>query len=304
MKKLQAFRLFVPLATALLFLAGCKTNFHNFTPERIPQNPSGIYTFSFTMDRPSTSLIEESVRAEIIINGESFPMQRVDSPDITFAFDYTMPPGVTEARYYYTVTYDYQNLGNVRTATKYSTQEEGKIFFSRLVNRYAIQLVADRGMVGSKIALVGSGFTPQDVVVIGDLEAQTEVLTPNSIEFTVPPLPASQTFPLILRTASGDLPVSDFRVDAAALTVTPDALNIPAGETEFLIFELPNPAPAGGLYLDIRTDIPTSVIMPEILIPEGARSVNVNITGGQPGTGILQVTAPGLRTVTIPVDVF
>ena len=51
------------------------------------------------------------------------------------------------------------------------------------------------------------------------------------------------------------------------------------------------------------TDIPESIIMPEVFIPEGARSVNVPVEGGIPGVGKLFVEVPGLKTVVIPVVV-
>ena len=38
-----------------------------------------------------------------------------------------------------------------------------------------------------------------------------------------------------------------------------------------------NPAPMGGLYINVTTDIPSSVIMPEVIIPETARTVNIAV---------------------------
>lgn len=301
---MQSFRRFLLLGLLLAVTAGCRTTFHNFTPERIPQNPSGIYTFSFAFEQPGTNIIEGSERASIVINGETFPMSKVDAEGLAFSFDYKIPPGITEARYYFVLTYDFNNSGMVRTVTRYSTHTENKVFTSRLINRYPIQLIAERGPVGARIALVGSGFTPQDVVVVGTSEADTTVISPNSIEFTVPALPAGQAYEVAVRTASGDLPVNRFRIDAANLSVQPTALEIPSGETEFLIFELANPAPIGGLILDVLTDIPSSIIMPEVFVPEGARSVNVNVTGAEPGSGILKVSGPGFAPVTVPVTVF
>jgi hypothetical protein len=239
-----------------------------------------------------------------VINGETHEMVRTNADRLTFSYDYKMPPGVTEARYYYIVSWDFAGAGGgTKTATRYSTVETGTVFHSRLINRYPIQMVNDRGPAGSSIPIVGNGFTAQDVVAIGGTEALTTVHSSNSLEFIVPPIPSGRTYRVILRTGSGDLPAGNFRVDEAALRIQPQQLYLPSGETDFLIVETENPAPLGGLYIEAQTDIPQSLIMPEIVVPEGARSVNVNVTGGVPGSGVLILTVPGYAPVRIPVTV-
>ncbi len=302
--KNSAIRNSVLVSAVLLLLTGCtSTVFQDFTPARIPQNPSGIYTFSFTGRIPTSNRIAGSERAQIVINNETYDMVRVRPDELTFTFDYKIPPGINEVRYYYVLSWDY-NLGpKVRTATRYSTAETGKVFQSVLINRYPIQLVNDRGPAGAAIPIVGTGFTAQDVVVVGSTEALTTVHSPNSLEFIVPAIPANQTYRVVVRTGSGDLVAGNFRVDEAALRVQPRALSLRRGQTDFLIIELDNPAPLGGLLIDARTDVPRSVIMAEIVVPEGARSVNVNVTGGEPGAGVLVLTVPGYAPVRIPVSV-
>lgn len=301
--KIKANRNPLFLLGALLLLAGCNTTFQDFTPERIPQNPSGIYTFSFTAELPKGTRIEGTERAQIVINGETFDMIRSSADDLSFTYDYKMPPGVTEARYYYIVSWDYSAANGTKTAMRYSTVETGKVFQARLINRYPIQMVNDRGPAGASIPIVGNGFTSQDVVVIGGTEALTTIHSPNSLEFVVPSLPAGRTYRVALRTGSGDLSAGFFRVDEAALRVQPQQVNLMSGDMDFLIVETENVAPLGGLYIDAQTDIPQSLIMPEIIIPEGARSVNVNVTAGEPGSGVLVLTVPGYAPIEIPVTV-
>jgi hypothetical protein len=69
------------------------------------------------------------------------------------------------------------------------------------------------------------------------------------------------------------------------------------------VFTIPAEAPAGGLVLDITTDVPASVIMPEVLIPAGARSVNVVVEGGKPGSGTIYVRAPGFGEASVAITV-
>lgn len=292
----------VILATAFI-LTGCKTTFNNKTPERIPQNPSGIYTFSFEA-RPATgNLVRDSLDASIVINGETFVMERdADNPRL-FTFDYTMPPGVHEARYYFELTYETSTQGSSRAVTRYSTEQEGRIYVSRLVNRYPIQLVSNRGPVGSTIALVGSGFSDRDVILVGSTEADTYVHSSHSVEFSIPPVAAGQSYPVIWRSPSGDMEVGSLRVDSATFRSQPGRLSLESGSADLIIFQIDHPAPMGGLMVDVRTDIPDSVIMPEVIIPEGARSVSVRVEGGEPGRGTLHAEIPGFNSLRIPVEV-
>jgi len=302
--KIKAIRNSLLFAAILVLFARCNAVFQDFTPERIPENPSGIYTFSFTANIPKGNRIEGSERAEITINGKAYPMMRSSADDLTFTYDYKMPAGITEARYYYTITWDYRGANSVKEAARYSTQETGKVYHARLINRYPIQLVNDRGPAGSRIPIVGSGFSSQDVVLVGGVEATTTIHSANSLEFTVPALPAGKAYQITLRTGGGDLVAGNFKVDEATLRVQPQSLSIASGDTDFLIIELDNPAPMGGLYVDAQTDIPASLIIPEITIPEGSRSVNVNVTGGEPGSGILVLTVPGFGAVDVQVSVY
>lgn len=295
-------RVFAISATAFI-LAGCNTVFTNYTPERIPQNPSGIYTFSFLANPPVRSAISGSETAQIVINGETHEMQQDPENPRLFTFDFRIPQGITEVRYYYILHFDHVNNGQSRRTTRYSTHEEGKVFQGRLINRYPIQLVNERGPVGASIALVGSGFSSQDVVMVGGREATTTVHSGNSIEFTIPAVSSGRSHEVVLRSGAGDIPVGSLRVDSAQMRVQPGRLTIDSGSADLLIVQVENPAPRGGYEVDIRTDIPNSVIMPEVTIPEGARSVNVRVEGGEPGRGILSVNIPGFNTIEVPIEV-
>ena len=55
--------------------------------------------------------------------------------------------------------------------------------------------------------------------------------------------------------------------------------------------------------LDITTDVPESVIMPEVIVPQGQTYVSVTIEGGKPGGGTLFLKGFGSGEVTIPVTV-
>ena len=66
------------------------------------------------------------------------------------------------------------------------------------------------------------------------------------------------------------------------MTADPAALSLAPGQKQSLTFTITHPAPAGGLLLDVTTDVPESVIMPEVIVPEGQSSATVTVEGGKP----------------------
>ncbi len=114
---------------------------------------------------------------------------------------------------------------------------------------------------------------------------------PRSASSSRPSRPAE--LPGHPRRDHGSSPVGTFRIDPINLTVTPPNLTLASGAQQSLSFSVPNPAPPGGLLIDVATDAPESVIMPEVVIPEGQTSVSVSVQGGKPGTGSLVLKGYG-----------
>jgi hypothetical protein len=141
------------------------------------------------------------------------------------------------------------------------------------------------------------------VILVGGQPVRTSFESPTSLSFFVPPLDPNHNYPVTLQSPAGNSPVGTFRIDASTVTITPQALNLRTGQREPLTFSLPNPAPAGGTLLDVTTDVPDSVIMPEVVVPQGQTSVTINVEGGKPGNGTLYLKGFGSGEVTIPVTV-
>ena len=160
-----------------------------------------------------------------------------------------------------------------------------------------------RGPIGARIAIVGRGFTPQDVVYLDSVPARTIFESPNSVSFSVPAVPAGRAYTVSLNNGTTSQQVGSFRVDGLSLDVAPTSLTLPAGGRATLSFSLGSPAPEGGLLIDVSTDIPKSVIMPEVIIPAGSSTATITVQGGQPGTGNLFVTGAGQGEITVPVTV-
>ena len=278
---------------------GCGTQITNLTPVDIRANPSDIYTFSYAAIFPRLGPKRLSTEASIVINGESFQMSPSEIGENVFEYEYQMSPGLTELKYYYILKYDFRAGGNLKTREFFTD-----IYRSRLVNRYVVQLLSDRAPVGAKVAVVGQGFSPHDVLVIGSVVVPTQFVSPVSLDFFVPSVPAGRTYQVALRTGEGDIAIGNFRVDSARLQVLPERISLAPGESTMMVFSLEFEAPPGGFYIDVTTDVPASIIMPEVIIPEGARSVNVPVEGGNFGSGSLFVEVPGFKPVAIPLSVY
>jgi hypothetical protein len=59
----------------------------------------------------------------------------------------------------------------------------------------------------------------------------------------------------------------------------------------------------GGTLLDVTTNIPESVIMPEVVIPQGQSSISVPVKGGRDGIGKLFIKGYSNADITVPITV-
>jgi hypothetical protein len=288
------------VATALLLLAGCnKPSFINLTSGNLNQNPSGIYTMQTEIDLQDRNIVKGSIQVFAVIGGQEVPMVTDQLNNRIWSCDYKLPAGYDEAAYYFRADYEVNKSGSTRKKEKKSKLQR----FS-LENRYVGNLAAYRAPVGSEIAVQGRGFTRHDNVRFGGQATQTKYLSENEIRFVVPALPAGVDYPVqLIGGPYGSLDVGDFRIDESSLSVSPQSIEISSGESEVLLFKIDFEAPAGGLPVQVETDVPASVIMPEAHIQAGARTANIPVKGGQPGAGNLFIKVPGLKEVTIPIKV-
>jgi hypothetical protein len=286
-------------ALGLLFLVGCQgIVLSNLTPASLPENPSQIYTITLRVTPKSGAIIKNSIKPRLVIDGQVHPMNRSPMGENLFEFDYQLPAGRDEIRYYFLVNYQVEGNGTVTAGETYTGVSSASI-----VRRYVLSLEVNRGPVGSRISVLGRGFTPQDVIYFEGSPTRTVFESPNALSFFVPALPAGQNYKVSLGSASGNSPVGTFRIDSSSLTVDPSSLSLTTGERRDMTFTIPNAAPAGGLLLDLTTDVPESVIMPEVLVPQGQNTVTVTVEGGRPGSGSLFLKGFGAGEITVPVSV-
>ena len=290
------------LLAVVLVLSGCAKSVKNLTPSEFPENPSNIYTLSVEIrEKNDLGVVNGSLRPKVVIDGEARVMSPSPLGDKIWDYEYKMPSGRRNAVYYFDIEYEVYTAKSTKIKS-ITLPKDGLLKFT-LINRYVVTLESNRAPVGSKIALIGRGFSPSDKVFVGGQLANSEYHSPNALSFFVPSIPAGNSYNVTLSEDSGELMVGSFRVDSAQMQVLPTSVDVSSGARSTLIFSIPVAAPSGGLAVEITTNIPDSVILPEVTIPAGAKSVSVPLEGGTPGIGVLYVETPGYSPLEVPIQV-
>ncbi len=292
-------KIIVWLSAAFVFavLMGCETvTLTDLTPKSMAENPSQIYTFSLRVT-PRTNTVS-AVVPNIIVDGNTHKMVKSSIGEGIYDFEYQLPAGRDRVAYYYLVNYNVEG-NNVATPREAYTNVES----AQIVRRYVLSLEVNRGPVGARISVLGRGFTAQDTIHFSGIPARTNFESPNALSFFVPALEPSRNYQVTVNSVSGNSPVGTFRVDPSSVSVSPSNLSLRSGERQMITFTLPNAAPSGGTLLDITTDVPDSVIMPEVIVPQGQTYVAVSVEGGRPGTGTLFLKGFGTGEVSVPITV-
>jgi len=286
-------------ALALATLPGCQSvTLTNLTPPALDENPSQIYTFTLRVTPHTNTVLSSSIAPHIVLDGKPYDLRKSALGEGLWEFEYQLPPGREEVPYYFLVNYSVEANGGQLPQESYTELQHAAI-----VRRKVLSLDAIRGPVGARIPVVGRGFTPSDVILVNGTPVRTQFESSSSLSFYVPALEPNHNYAVTLQSPAGNSPVGTFHIDSSNVTITPSSLNLRTGSRESITFTLPNPAPAGGTLLDVTTDIPDSVIMPEVLVPQGQSSVTVAIEGAKPGTGSLFLKGYGAGEVNVPVTV-
>jgi hypothetical protein len=254
----------------------------NLTPDTVPQNPSQIYTITASFHPESSQISRASIQPRIVIDGQIYKMSQSSVASDVWEFDYQVPAGRAAASYYFICDYKAENA-----STSTPSEVNSELQTMKIAGRYVIRSEATRAPVGSRVSVLGAGFTPTDVVYFDLTPTRTVFESPSSISFFVPAVEPGRNYRLSVNGSGLNLDVGTFRVDAISFQVTPSSLVLRTGEQQALTFTIPTAAPGGGMLIDVTTDVPASVVMPEVLVPAGQSSVTIPVQGGRPGSGSL-----------------
>ncbi len=284
--------------SSLILFTGCSQTITNLTPDQAMQNPSNTYRLTMHTTAKESSALPNTYKANVVIDGETHQMQKGPLGNEFYIYDHYLPSDRAEAAYYFNVKYNYQSRGENKTQ-----EFKSPLYHLKVAMRHVFSLESERGPVGAKISVVGSGFTTEDKVIVGDFAAETEFVSRNVVLFIIPTLITGKTYPVYVMNGAEKQFVGNLLVDKGRLHVDVDSLQMRKGDHQPITFKTDTPVSGAGLYLNVTTDVPNSVIMPEVIIPAKQDSVTVTVEAGEPGEGQIFVEAPGYEELAIPVQV-
>lgn len=287
---------------AVLLFTGC-SGLTNLTPERVPENSSRVYTLTMSAYINDGAVIKDTIKPYIVIDEQVIPMKEVKDMkhDRLYEYDYTLPKGRKSAKYYFLLKYQVSN--NIDGVNKNREMKSPTVYTLEPASRYIVNMQNERGPVGSSIAVLGRGFDKQDIIRVGGVDADTEYLSRSTLSFIVPPLKSGRTYDVELVGEKGEMWIGAFRVDTAKMGVSPSEINMNGGDLVTMIFNIGFSAPKGGYPIDVKTNIPSSIIMDEVVVPEGQSSVSVTLKAAAAGNGALYINGLGFEEKVVPVSI-
>jgi hypothetical protein len=163
------------LAPIALFITGCNINVTDLTPSSIRANPSNVYTITAQINVKNSAIVKETLRPEVIIDGQAHPMSQAPGSGNLYEYDFRMPIGRSDATYYILV--QYQRKTENGSASKEIVTELNS--FS-IENRYSVELEVNRAPIGTRVAVLGRGFTREDKIMVGEIPAATRFASRRS----------------------------------------------------------------------------------------------------------------------------
>ncbi|MDR1590950.1 MAG: hypothetical protein LBR92_03070 [Puniceicoccales bacterium] len=285
--------------TGLLFLVGCDgNNICNMTPNVITQNQSNIYTLTVAVRGLNNGIVRKNIKPYVVVNGEKHEMKKHPDGNNMFVYDYHFN-GIGTIPYYFEVVYVGTRNGIPREKIAKSD-----LFSTAVTDKYIFALNANRGPVGATVNIVGYGLTRADKVRFGGRTLSANWLSSGAIEFVVPSVECDSEYEVYLLTNRKELLAGTFFVDESVLHCSTDFIRLANGESQRLVFMIDHPAQEDGVEVEITTDIPDNIVMPEVHFMPGERTVSVNITGGEDAAkGTLFVRAKGYSSLEIPLEI-
>ena len=295
MKK-HALRLVAVVGCGLL--SGCGSQYvTNLTPQTAKRNPSNLYRFTVQCAVNPQKLVPDTFKPLLVIDGQQFPLRQDADMEGLYYYDHELDATRTDAKYYFQVSYEQYRSGTVKSYVRKTPLASFSI--SGFGN---LSLEIDRAPVGSEVRVLGSGFTANNRIRVGDYDAPTELLSENVLSFRVPAVTVGKAYPVSVTVGEAMHFAGNLLIDSGRFTAEPTEISLRVSEKTDFTLRANRPSPSD-LYINVTTDIPNSVIMPEVRLATGEDSATVAIEGGEPGKGHLYVSAQGFDELTVPIEV-
>ena len=96
----------VALVFGIVLLTGCSTTITNLTPSQLPRSANNLYPFEVALDTNQRSMVEDSIKAYVMVGMESYPMQ--PTPMLKGRWDTLVPVPAGTNFVHYRYKFDYQ----------------------------------------------------------------------------------------------------------------------------------------------------------------------------------------------------
>jgi hypothetical protein len=269
----------------------------NATPDVLPVNASGVYPLTLDFFVLSSGVNERNIVAHVCVDGRMLPMKRVSQGH--YSYEYRMPSDCTSIPYFFEVNYSRQTDNGLQ-----HVREKSPTYHLSLSDHYALGLDTKRGTPGTVVTVIGRGFREGDMIYVDDQVTETKVISPTAIRFRLPSLPADRYYSVELANAQETLPVGTIFIDRGIIKTSPRALEIPKGKSVELVINLSSPAPGEGIEIDVTTDIPNAIVVPDVIIHGGKNSITIAVEGAESARGTLFLRADGFLETAVPVVIY
>lgn len=287
----------VSLALAFLLLSGCTQTLNNITPEVAQRNPSNLYRFIMQCGVRERNVFPGTFLPELVIDGREIALQ-ADPLAPTFYFcDYPLDTSRTEAKYYFQLRYKQNVRGNLR-----SFWCKTPLADFRIQEGCCLSLEAERAPIWSQLKVLGCGFNERSGIRVGEYNAVTTFISENVLSFQVPAVASGKAYPIYYLCDDNVCFISNLLIDPNHFSVVPEDIHCYQEEKVEMTIGVSSPV-SEDLYVHVTTNVPNSVIMPEVRIPAGEANVSVTIEGGEEGRGYLYISAQGFEEVQVPISV-
>lgn len=281
----------------LLSLAGCAQTLTNVTPSVVQRNPSNRYRFTTQCNVLENKVIPGSFKLGLVIDGKEYPLQPEALTPTFFYYDHILGVDRSEAKYYFVLNYQKNYRGRLKDCVAKTPLANFKI-----QECCCFSLDCERAPVGADVKILGRGFMNGDRVFVGEYGSVTACESENVLSFEVPQVMCNKSYPVYCLHNNEKVFVGNIWVDSNCFTVEPTSIDLMQGDQVNFTVSLSSPLNYD-LNVNITTDIPNSVIMPELKIEAGESSATVTIEGGEGGKGHLFVSAQGFEEQEIPIEV-
>jgi hypothetical protein len=101
----------LPLLFVPMLLVGCTSTFTNLTPRQQSRNANNLYPVEVSMDSRQQSLRWDSIKPQIIVGKDSYPMHPTRLMTNRWEGLVPVPAGENSVRYRYKFDFDYNAFG-------------------------------------------------------------------------------------------------------------------------------------------------------------------------------------------------